>query len=232
MTTFIRIFDSRIFTREIENSLRQKTMLAALPAMLIMNGGTLLDLGEVMVALGALILLGFMVFSPSLGARWHLFRCNYTAAAEIYEKLLARHPDRLKRYSTLAEIYLLLPRNDAQALQVFKKVVQFNLDTPNREEIDAIVVQSHLKDDCADAEAVTVLENVLRAEYRKNNPVLKQKVLSHDSPIRALNAGLGQERPQSARMVTLLEPGKSKVTSAIFRISNILSCRLACIRMA
>jgi tetratricopeptide (TPR) repeat protein len=138
------------------------------------------------------IFVGFMIFFPTTRARWHLFQRNYTAAAEIYERLLARHPGHLKLYSTLAEIYLLLPRNDEQALQVFKKVLQFNLDTPNREEIDIIVVQSYLKDGSADAEAVTILENALRAEYRKTHPVLKQKMLSHDTPIRALNEGLGR----------------------------------------
>jgi tetratricopeptide (TPR) repeat protein len=192
MATFIRISGSCISAWEIENLWRQKTMLAAFPVMLAMNGSTFFNLGEAMAALGALILLGFVVFSPSARARWHLFRCNYTAAAEIYESLLARHPDRLKLYSILAEIYLLLPRYDAQALKVFKKVLQFNLDTPNREEIDIIVVQSYLKNDCTDAEAVTILENALRAEYRKNNPALKRKVLSHDTSIRALNAGLGR----------------------------------------
>lgn len=154
-------------------------ILVAFPAIFVMNSVAFLDTIEVMAILGALILLGFMVFSPPIRARWHLFRCNYSAAAEIYEKLLTRRPDRLKLYSTLAEIYLLLPRNDAQALQVFKKVLQFNLDTPNREEIDAIVVQSYLKDGSADAEAVTILENALRAEYHKNNLVIRQKVLSH-----------------------------------------------------
>ncbi len=132
--------------------------------MLAMNSGTLFNLAGAMAALGMLIWLGFIVFSPTARARWHLFRCNYTTAAEIYERLLARHPGRLKLYCILAEIYLLLPRNDAQALKVFKKVMQFNLDTPNREEIDTIVVQSYLKNDSADAEAVTVLENALRAE--------------------------------------------------------------------
>lgn len=169
MATFIRILGSLISPWKIENLRRRKTMLSIFPVMLAMNGGALLDLGEIMAALGTLILLGFVMFSLSVRARWHLFRCNYTAAAEIYERLLARHPDRLKLYSILAEIYLLLPRNDAQALKVFKKVLQFNLETPNREEIDAIVVQSYLKNDCADAEAVTVLENALRAEYRKSN---------------------------------------------------------------
>jgi hypothetical protein len=192
MATIIRVLGGRISTGEIENSPRQEIMFAAFPVMLAVNGGVLLDLGEAMAALGALILLAFAVFSPAVRARWHLFRCNYTAAAEIYEKLLARHPGRLKLYSTLAEIYLLLPRNDAQALQVFKKVLQFNLDTPNREEIDIIVVQSYLQDDSTDAEAVTILENALRAEYRKNNLVIKQKVLSHDASIRALTAGLGR----------------------------------------
>jgi tetratricopeptide (TPR) repeat protein len=138
------------------------------------------------------ILVGFIIFLPTARARWHRFRRNYRAAAAIYEKLLVRHPGRLKLYSTLAEIYLLLPQNDQRALKVFKKVVQFNLDTPNREEIDAIVVQSYLKNDNADAEAVTVLENALRAEFRKNNLVIRQKVLSHDASIRALNAGFGR----------------------------------------
>ena len=173
MATFIRILVNRIFAREIENSLRQKTVLAAVPVMLAMNGDALLYLSGAMAALIMSLLFRFVVLSPTACARWHLFRRNYAAAAEIYEWLVARHPGRLKLYSTLAEIYLLLPRNDEQALKVFRKVLQFNLDTPNREEIDTIVVQSYLKDGSADAEAVTILENALRAEYRKNNLVLK-----------------------------------------------------------
>lgn len=86
---------------------------------------------------------GYAVSAPTIRARWQLFRGNYAAAAEIYEKQLARHPHRLRFYSALAEIYLLLPRSDEQALQVFKKVLRFNLNTPNREEIEAIVLRAY-----------------------------------------------------------------------------------------
>ncbi len=96
---------------------------------------------------------GCMAFLPTVRARWHHLRGDYAAAAEIYERLLARRPERLQLYSALAEIYLLLPRADEQALQVFRKVVRCNLASPNREAIEEILMQKRSAERGVPAEA-------------------------------------------------------------------------------
>lgn len=107
-----------------------------------------------------LLLFGFFAFLPTTRALWHRYRRNYAAAAEIYERLLARQPERLQLYTALAEIYLLLPRNDAQALQVFHKVLRFNLHSPCREEMEEILAQKCLETDGERLEDFTVLQEV------------------------------------------------------------------------
>ncbi|NUM75992.1 hypothetical protein HUU40_16640 [candidate division KSB1 bacterium] len=103
----------------------------------------------------AIVLLscGCIALLPTVRARWHHLRGNYAAAAEIYERLLARHPERLQLYPALAEIYLLLPRADEHALQVFRKVVRYNLESPNREAIDEILMQKRLAEGGVQAKA-------------------------------------------------------------------------------
>lgn len=109
----------------------------------------ILILAAVVSALAA----GYLLFSPRMRVRRQRLRGNYAAAAEIYEAQLARHPERKKLYAELAEIYLLLPRSDEQAMRVFKKVLRFNIDTPSREEIEAIVMREYLEEGGA-AEAI------------------------------------------------------------------------------
>ena len=123
--------------------------------------------GGAVAALIALPLLGFIVFSPSARARLHLFRGNYAAAAKIYERILERNPNRVKLYSRLANLYLLLGRNDELAMKAYKMILQLNLAARNREEINSIVAQHYLTEGRTDSDAIEVLETALQAERRK-----------------------------------------------------------------
>jgi tetratricopeptide (TPR) repeat protein len=118
-------------------------------------------------ALLILPLLGFVAFSPATRARLQCLRGNYAVAAQIYEKALARSPDKVKLYPALASLYLLLGRNDESALKIYKMVLQLNLPTYNREEINLIVAQKYLVEGRTDSDAIEILEGALKAEQRR-----------------------------------------------------------------
>ncbi len=118
-------------------------------------------------ALLVLPLLGFAMFSPAARARFQLFRGNYLAAAQIYEKALTRQPRKVKLYPALANIYLILGRNDENAIKVYKTILQLNLNTHNRDEISTIVAQNYLIEGRTDSDAIEVLESALKAEQRR-----------------------------------------------------------------
>ncbi|MGH7456459.1 MAG: tetratricopeptide repeat protein, partial [bacterium] len=123
-------------------------------------------------ALCALVLFpvaGFVVFSPATRARFHLLRGNYIAAAQLYEKVLQRRPGRVKLYSLLANIYLLMGRQDEQALKIYKAILQLNIATHKRDEINTIVAQNYLTEGRTDSDAIAVLESALKAERLKLN---------------------------------------------------------------
>ncbi len=116
------------------------------------------------IALIALPMFGFVAFSATSRARLHYLRGNYIKAARVYERMLAKHPERLKYYGTLANIYLVLGRNDAQALRVFKMLVDLNLAKHIHPQINSILSQKYLSDGQHDNEAITILENELMVE--------------------------------------------------------------------
>lgn len=119
------------------------------------------------LALLILPLLGFAMLSPITRARFHLLRGNYLAAAQIYEKLLMHQPNKVKLYPALANLYLLLGRNDETAVKIYKMVLQLNLITRNRDEINTIVAQHYLTEGRTDSDAIEVLENALKTEQRR-----------------------------------------------------------------
>jgi hypothetical protein len=69
----------------------------------------------------------------------------------------------------LANIYLLLGRHDEQALKIYKAILQLNIATPKRDEINTIVAQNYLTEGRTDSDAIEVLENALKAERLKQN---------------------------------------------------------------
>jgi len=124
--------------------------------------------GGAFVAILALPL-GLVAFSPSARARLHLLRGNLAGAAQLYEQILKRHPNRVKFYPQLANIYLLMGRNDEQALRIYKAVLNLNLAAQKREEINAIVAQNYLAEGRVDSDAINVFENALKSERHRQN---------------------------------------------------------------
>jgi tetratricopeptide (TPR) repeat protein len=122
---------------------------------------TILRIGLANVAL--LAIWGIVISWPHARACCRLWRGDDEGAAQVYEKILQRHPQRVQFYSPLADIYLLLGRNDARAIKVYKTVLQLNLAKAQREEINAMVTQSYLKTNQMDDDAIPVLEEALKA---------------------------------------------------------------------
>jgi len=124
----------------------------------------------VVIALLILSALGLFALSPVARARLLLFRGRYTAAARIYEGALMRQPGRLKLYPPLAHTYLLMGRRDQDAMRIYRMILQFNLATGYRDEINTVVAQKYLTEGRTDDEAVGVLEQALKVEKRRSKP--------------------------------------------------------------
>ena len=120
--------------------------------------------GGVFVSLLVLPVVGLFLFSPTVRARYYILRGNYAGAAQIYEKLLEKNPGRLKLYSVLADLYLLLGRRDEKALNLFKTIMRLNLNTPKQNEINAVLTQNYLQEGKTDDDAIQILEAALKKE--------------------------------------------------------------------
>jgi len=128
--------------------------------------GDVLLAGTVALAI-ILPVVGLYVFSPAARARLLLLQGDYAKAAEIYERLLEKRPTKLKLYPVLANIYLLEGRTDDRAIKVFKMILQLNLLSHRREDINAIVAQRFLSEGRKDHDAINIMEDALRIEMRK-----------------------------------------------------------------
>ena len=137
---------------------------AASPA----GGSKMLIAGVIFIAL-VFPVVGAVVFVPTVRAQYYLLRSNHLAAAHIYERLLEKNPGKIKLYLPLADIYLLLGQRDEQAMKVFKMILRLNLTTPKREQIASLVTQNYLTEGKKDEDAISVLENALKAEFNKMN---------------------------------------------------------------
>ncbi len=122
---------------------------------------------EAAAAIAVLLVLGGVATSPAVRARYHVMRGDYPAAIRVYEKVLSRRPNRVKFYPALANLYLLLDRRDEKALKVFKTVLQLNLDTRQRDHINAIVAQNYLLEGRTDSDAIEILEGALKSERKR-----------------------------------------------------------------
>lgn len=132
-------------------------------------GNSLLSISGMLAAIVGLPLIGYVAFSATARARLHLLRGNLLAAAQIYEKILLRHPERVRLYPILANLYLLMRRQDEQAMKIYKAILNLNIATQKREEINALVAQNFLTEGRTDSDAIAVLENALKVERRKQN---------------------------------------------------------------
>jgi Tfp pilus assembly protein PilF len=124
---------------------------------------TLLSIG--LASLTLLVIWGVVAAWPHAQACYRLWRGDDRGAAQVYEKILQRHPRRAKLYSPLAEIYLLSDRKDDRAIKVYKAALQLNLAAAQRQEIKENVVQHYLTTDQIDDDAIPVLEEALKVVY-------------------------------------------------------------------
>jgi tetratricopeptide (TPR) repeat protein len=131
------------------------------------TAGSLLAIVGMTVAVVTFPLLVVAAFSSTTRARLHLWRGNLPAAARLCENILSRHPERVKLYPMLANLYLLMRRHDEQAMKIYQAVLNLNIATQRYEEINAIVAQKYLTEGRTDSDAITVLENALKAERLK-----------------------------------------------------------------
>jgi tetratricopeptide (TPR) repeat protein len=116
-------------------------------------------------SLATFTLVGFLAFSPKVRVRYHLWYRDYAAAARFYERILERHPGRVKHYSALATIYLLQGRRDDQAMKLYKTVLQLNLAVHGRERINSIVGGKYLTE--TDSDAMKVLKKALQRRLQQ-----------------------------------------------------------------
>jgi tetratricopeptide (TPR) repeat protein len=157
------------------NRVRENIGHAKLPTLRTAPGKTSnksFGTGTMLAAGFVLFVIGFIVISPTSRMAFHMWRKNYLAAAGVFEKLLERHPQKIQHYAPLAELYLRLGRNDERALKVYKTVLQLNLATRKRDEINALVAQNYLNEGRMDTDAIEVLEVALKSEMRKQNRLL------------------------------------------------------------
>lgn len=131
------------------------------------SGWSLTQVGMTLSIFLIPLVLGFIAWSPGTRARFYLIRGNYAKAAEMYERILRKKPDKHKLYPILANLYLLENRRDPQAMHVFETVVKLKLPVPQRREINSIIASHYLTEGRNDSTAIAVLEQELEARLQK-----------------------------------------------------------------
>lgn len=127
----------------------------------------------ILVASGISLLLfpaiGLYVFSPTLRARVYLLQGNNNRAADTYERLLKKHPEKVKLYPILANLYLLENRRDNKAIKTFEAILRLNILTPKRSAINSIVANHYLNQGRTDGNAIAIMERELNNKLKNQN---------------------------------------------------------------
>jgi len=101
-------------------------------------------------------------FVPTTRAKWLLRQGKCQKAALIYESILMKKPNKTKLYPSLANIYLLLNRNDDTARKVYEIALQMNINPQLRQRLDEITNKQYLTQ--SESNDVASLEEKLRKE--------------------------------------------------------------------
>ena len=88
---------------------------------------------------------------PSARAKWRLLQGDYLKAAEIYESLLTRKPDKVKLYPALANIYLMLNRADDAAQKVYDIALKMDISPQLRQRLTAATSHRTISNNAPDA---------------------------------------------------------------------------------
>ncbi len=142
------------------------------PTSISLNRPSPLVIGGLALGAAVFFAIGFFFFSPTVRARYQSRRGNHEAAAMIYESLLAQRPSRLKLYSRLAEVYLKLERRDETALQIYRRVLELDLPSAHRADMNAIVALHTTYEKTADGTLMAKTEPVHADKPRPGNGVL------------------------------------------------------------
>ncbi len=129
------------------------------------------NLALVLTAAVMLPLLGFLVFSPAMRARYYLLRGDHAAVARIYERMLAKNPQRAKLnpaiITTLSNYYLMSGRVDEHALAIHKYAQESKLLTSPNQEFGAQARSTEATASTTNADPFKALENSLN--HRKTS---------------------------------------------------------------
>lgn len=110
-----------------------------------------------------LIPLGVAFFiAPATRAKWLLFQGNYQKAALIYESILMKKPNKVKLYPMLANIYLMLNRNDTTARRVYDITLQMEITPQLRQRLDELTNKKFINSN--ESSNIESLEEQLRKE--------------------------------------------------------------------
>ena len=85
-----------------------------------------------------------IILMPTNRAKLQLLQGNYHKAAQIYEFILLKSPQKIKYYLPLANIYTMQNRNDDTAVKVYKVVQQLSIDPQVKEKINKLTQENML----------------------------------------------------------------------------------------
>lgn len=145
-------------------NLARKTGQAA-PKKSASSSNTILWVG-VTVALFLLPAIWALIFIPGLRAHLLLLQGQYQRAAEIYEQILEKRPEKVKLYPILANIYLLEDRRDEASIKIFEAILKLNMLTNKRDEITSLVANYYMRNKRTDGGAIAIMERELNNKIK------------------------------------------------------------------
>lgn len=129
------------------------------------SSNTILWVG-VTVALFLLPAIWALIFIPGLRAHLLLLQGQYQRAAEIYEQILEKRPEKVKLYPILANIYLLEDRRDEASIKIFEAILKLNMLTNKRDEITSLVANYYMRNKRTDGGAIAIMERELNNKIK------------------------------------------------------------------
>lgn len=129
------------------------------------SSNTILWVGAT-VALFLLPAIWALIFIPGLRAHLLLLQGQYQRAAEIYEQILEKRPEKVKLYPILANIYLLEDRRDEASIKIFEAILKLNMLTNKRDEITSLVANYYMRNKRTDGRAIAIMERELNNKIK------------------------------------------------------------------
>jgi tetratricopeptide (TPR) repeat protein len=99
---------------------------------------------------------------PTARAKLLLIQGNYLKAALIYETILIKKPEKVKLYPLLANIYLMLNRNDDTARKVYDIALRMDISPQLRQRLDELTVKKIINNN--ESSDIEKLEEQLKRE--------------------------------------------------------------------